>query len=100
MGKIFTGQTDLTIKATVGVDITGATATLIKFKKPTNETGDFTASIEDAALGIIKYEIQAVTDIDQYGAWTFWAHVTFADGDVAAGESFKVQVFQEGGDLC
>lgn len=97
MGKVFVGQTALDIVATVGQDITGATALLIKYIKPDlTTTGEFNAVISDAATGEITYTVTSENDIDQPGNWKFWAHVTFSDGSYAAGEIYKQKVYTEG----
>ena len=95
MGKIYVGQTALTLTATVDQDVTGATC-LIKYKKPDGTTGSFSATIVTAATGEIKYVVTSSSDIDQAGRWTFWGYVTFADTKVAAGESYKLMVYAEG----
>lgn len=97
--KIYELQTELTIKADTEVDITGASATLIKYIKPDGTTGSFTASIDNAVNGIIAYDIVDNTDIVGVGKWILWAHVTFASGKYAAGTPFTMEVFSEG-DTC
>jgi len=95
MGKIYVGQTALTLTATVDQDVTGGTC-LLKYKKPDGTTGSLPATIVTAATGVIEYEILLAKDIDQAGVWTFWGYVTFADTKVAAGESYKLMVYAEG----
>ncbi len=95
MSRIHVGQTALTFMVTVSQDITGADPVLIKYIKPSGTTGSFTATITDALTGEITYAVVA-DDIDEYNIWTFWAHITFANGKVAAGEASKIKVFKEG----
>jgi len=95
MGKVYVGQTALTITATVSQDITGGTC-LIKYKKPDGTTGSFPATIVTAATGVMSYTPVDEDDIDQAGNWTFWGYVTFADGSVAAGEPYKIKIYEEG----
>ncbi len=95
MGKIYVHQTALSVKLTVGVDITGATP-VVKYRKPSGATGEWSATIVDAANGVIKYNIQNEGDIDETGTWAFWAEVTFAGGEWAPGEAIKVRVYPEG----
>ena len=94
-GMIFVGQTAVTFTATLGVDITGATCK-IKYKKPDYSTGEFLATITDAAAGIIEYEVASADDLNQKGDWIFWGYATFSNGKVAAGERYKIYVHQEG----
>ncbi len=95
MGKVYEGQTALSITATVGTDITGSTC-LIKYLKPDGAEGEFDATIITAATGVIRYTVESENDIDQDGQWTFWGHVTFSDGTVAAGEPYKRYIYKEG----
>jgi len=96
MGKIYAGQTALTITVTVGQDVTGGTC-LIKYQKPDDTCGSFAATIITASTGIIQYVVTSVNDIDQSGEWMFWGYVTFASGTVAAGEPYKELIYAE---LC
>lgn len=95
MGKIYVGQTALTIQLTTGVDIAGATCK-IKYEKPDKSTGFWTAAIVDTTTGVIKYEIVSADDIDQAGTWIVWAYVTFSGGTVCAGEPVAIVVHSEG----
>lgn len=95
MGKIYLNQSSLRIQLTTNVDITGATSTLIKYKKPSGSTGSWIASIEAAGDGIIYYDLTG-TELDETGTWTLWAHVTFSDTRVAPGEPVKMIVYTEG----
>ena len=97
MSNIFVGQSSLRIQLTTGVDITGATALAIKYKKPDNTTGSWTATEGTAATGIIYYDLTATTDLDVAGVWTFWAYITFSDSRVAPGDSFTQTITAEGG---
>lgn len=95
MGKIYVGQTALTLTATVGQDVTGGTC-LIKYKKPDGTYGSFAATIVTASTGVIRYVVQSVNDIAQVGYWVFWGYVTFSDGTVASGEAYRIKVYPEG----
>ena len=72
MGKIYLNQDSLRIQLTTEVDITGATVTQIKYKKPVSG------------------------DTDEVGSWTFWYYVTLADTRSAPGEPVKVTFYTEG----
>ena len=96
MGKIYKGQDALTIRLTVGQDITSANPVLIKYKKPSGETGSWMATIVTASTGVIGYTMADTDQLDEVGKWVFWAHITFSDGKVAAGESVEKWVYDEG----
>lgn len=88
-------QTYLTIFATLGQDISGATVT-IEYKKPSNKKGSWNATIVDALVGIVKYEVVDETELDEYGDWIFHAEVVFASGKKACGEAYKQRIYKCG----
>ena len=95
MGKIYLNQSSLRIQLTTNVDITGATARLIKYKKPSGTTGSWTAQPGDVGAGVIYYDLTG-TELDEAGTWKIWAYVTFADARVAPGEPVIMIVLNEG----
>ncbi len=96
MGKIYKNQTALYIQVTTGVDITGATSTLIQYRKPSGAEDSWSAEIVDAENGIIKYADFSANTLNESGWWTFWADITFSTGLRGIGESFKIYVYEEG----
>ena len=96
MGKVYLNQNSLRLKVDTGVDITGATTRLIKYKKPDATAGQFIATADTpTTAGIIYYDF-VNTELDQEGVWTMWSYVTFADARSAPGEPFKLIVYVEG----
>lgn len=95
MSKIYQKQTYLTIFATVGQDITDATVK-IAYKKPSNITGTWNATIVNAVTGEVKYVIENENDLNEYGEWDFWAEVTFASGKKACGEPYSQYIYKCG----
>ena len=95
MGKIYKGQTAVTVQLTVGRDITDATA-LIKYRKPGGTTGSWSAEITDAEKGIIRYRVAGPDDLDEAGVWVFWADITFSTGKHAEGEPFTRRIYDPG----
>ena len=96
MGKVYKNQTAFTIRLTTWQDITAATPVKIKYRKPSGTTGEWTATINDAAEGIVEYTMADENDLDESGWWTFWAYVTFSDGTIAAGEPVSKYVHDQG----
>lgn len=96
MSKIHVGQTKLDIEVYLGQDITGQQEAIIKYVKPDNTTGSFTATVIDETVGHIRYEVANASDLDQSGDWTFWGHITYTDGKVIAGEARKEKIYAEG----
>ena len=95
MSKIFINQSKLRLQLTTGVDITGATSLLIKYKDPDGTEGSFTATSSDDDNGVIYYDFTD-GELDTRGVWTFWAYITFSDGRVAPGEVSTIKVYNEG----
>lgn len=98
MGKIHVGQTALDIIRTLNVDITGNTEILLKFLKPSLKAGQWiaTSTGSDLLTGILTFRPTLETDIDEYGSWTVWGKVTFADGTVAESEATTMFVHKPG----
>lgn len=96
MGKIYKNQTKLILKLNANQDITGATSTPIKYRKPSGVFGELAATIDDALLGIIKFSDFVESTLDEAGDWKFWSYVVFADGKKAAGEPINVTIYNVG----
>ncbi len=94
--EIFVGQIGVEFEATVSQDITGATSLLIKYEKPSGKRNEWIASEVDASTGVINFVTTVVGDLDEYGSWTLWAHVTFSNGNKMAGVAFVKTVLKEG----
>jgi hypothetical protein len=93
MGKVYVGQTKLTIKLDTGSTLTNVTTALIKYIKPDRSTGQFTATVDDKE---IYYDIVSVSDIDAAGIWSFYAHITYNDGKIIIGEKSTITVYSQG----
>jgi hypothetical protein len=99
MQKIYKNQTALTFKLDTKIDLTAATAAVIKYSKPGTPvvTGSWTADIDTPVSdGIISYDIDSADDLDESGQWTIWAYVTFTGGLVAPGDPYKFIVYEQG----
>jgi hypothetical protein len=95
MGKVYLNQSSLRIHLTTNVDITGASVTQIKYKKPSDTTGNWTATVDDATVGSMYYDLTG-TELDEVGTWILWAYVTFSDARSAPGEPVNMIVHTEG----
>ena len=91
---IYTTQSKLRIQITTGIDLSAATATAIKYKSPTGTTGQWVATISDAANGVIYYDLTSA-ELSTKGKWLFWAYVTFAGPLYAPGDPVAVIVSEE-----
>ena len=93
MGKVFVGQTKLTIRLETGSLLTDVDVALIKYKKPNNIEGNWTATVSGKD---IFYDIATINDLDIDGLWEFYAHILYNDTRIIIGEVAKLQVFKEG----
>lgn len=96
MGKIFVGQSKLTIELNLESSLVGVTSAKIKYKKPGSAAAEWTATIDDESLGIISYEVQETTEIDKHGNWLVWAELTFSDDRILYGETAIMEVSKVG----
>ena len=96
MDTLYKNQSAARIRVTFGVDITGAKSLKIKFKKPSGATGEWTATTEDAAAGIIYYDLTSTATLDEVGSWTVWPWVKFADDREAPGTPDELVILNEG----
>jgi len=92
---IYTTQSSLRIQLNTEVDLTGISSAAIKYRKPDNTESQFTATVLDAAAGIIYYDLVSA-ELDQVGKWYFWAYITFGDARVAPGNVASAIVSEEG----
>lgn len=96
MGQVFKNQTKLKITVNLKEDITGYKKVYVKYKKPSGTDGKFEAKVQDAGNGVIYYDVQSKSDINESGNWTFWGYVIFNDDKEIAGEIEKVKILEEG----
>jgi len=95
MGKIYKNQTELRLKLTTNVDISGASVKKIKYKKPSGAIGYWDANAATTLTGVLYYDVAASNVINEAGTWRLWAYVTFSTGDSAPGEGVSVKVYEE-----
>jgi len=68
---IYRNQTGLKLRLRVGANVNDATVTLIKYKKPSGNTGSWVASKENNGLSYVT----TGTDLDESGLWQLQAYV-------------------------
>lgn len=94
MGKSYKGDIGTLIQVDVGADLTDATTTNLKVKKPSGGDADtWPATITTPkTLGLLEYSIQA-SDFDEVGVYILIAEIDFSDGGHFAGEPARFTVF-------
>lgn len=88
MSNIFKGQGYLTITLDTGINISTATTTNIKYKKPDGSSGSFTGSLSGTTK--ITYQCDD-SSLDMAGYWDFQSHVVIG-GVTAFGNPASVLV--------
>ncbi|MFV5697745.1 hypothetical protein ACM55H_05195 [Flavobacterium sp. ZT3R17] len=96
MGKIYAGQSDLTIKLETGKNLTGISNVSIITKNPLGVLGAFPATVMDATKGTIQYAVTSINDINAVGNYIFWAKVVDAQGLISIGEPTTLRIYKEG----
>ena len=96
MGKIYAGQSDLTIKLETGKNLVGISNASIIARNPLGVSKIFSATVMDAEKGTIQYAVTSENDINAVGNWTFWAKITNGAGLVSIGEATIVRVYKQG----
>jgi len=93
MGKVYNGQSKLTIELNTWIDLSTATSLAIKYTKPSGKTGIYTA-LQRGNTKKVYYDFQT-GNIDEDGTWIFWSYTGFPGGFVP-GEPYKVKFYNEG----
>lgn len=98
MGKIYVGQTALTIDIETCADLSSASSVKIKFVRPDLSTGELTniISITNLKKGEISWQPVDATVLNQKGVWKFWVFVVFDSGRQLSGEPYFVEIYNEG----
>jgi hypothetical protein len=96
MGKIYAGQSDLTIKLETGKNLVGISNASIIAKNPLGILKTFNATVMDVEKGTIQYAVTSINDINAVGNWTFWAKVINPQGGISIGEATVVRVYKQG----
>jgi hypothetical protein len=94
MATFFKGQANLRIKLETDVTLTGYSCK-IKYRKPNNETGEWTATIDPDDATKMYYDVATTSILNQEGEWTFWAYYSLG-GIVGIGEIAKQKFHNEG----
>lgn len=97
MGKIYKGQTDLTIEVTVNFDLTDFTSSVLIFKNPKGiEKIANNTVVVDTVNGILKFTPLDDTFFNIVGEWKCWAKCVNADGLISIGEPANFFLYEEG----
>ena len=88
MGKIYEGQVGVRIELETSSDLSGATLTEIKYKKPGGEKGTWAATADGTKIYFVT---TVVGDLDTRGILQVQAHVSGVGFDLL-GETAEVQI--------
>lgn len=93
MSNLYTGQ-PITINLTCTVEepssMSAAVSAVITYRKPNNQTGQWTASVNNVT-GVVSYSAQP-SDIYIHGRWRLQPVVTFAGGIVLPGDTVVMPI--------
>ena len=97
MGKVYKGQTDLTIEVTVNFDLTDFNSAVLIFKSPKGieKTANDTVVI-DQIKGVLKFTPIDGTFFNESGSWKCWAKCVNSQGLISIGESAQFIIYEEG----
>ena len=96
MKHVFKCKTKLRILIDTKCDLSGYEEVNIFARKPDESVVSFLAVVKDRENGIVFYDVQNESDIDQSGWWTFWVEVLFDDDRTAAGRASRGFVYEAG----
>lgn len=96
MPNIHVGQTALRLEFRIGVNLSGASKTEIRYYKPNGVFGVFDANIADEANGVVYYDVESEGDIDDTGKWRFWVHVYYNDGTELDSNVIEIDIYEPG----
>ncbi len=95
MGKVYLGQTELTLRLNAKVDLTGATQKKIQYENG-GGTGEFTTGEIDVNTSKLKWQPASSNDLNVLGAWDFWLDIIFANGRQAYSEKASLTIHEPG----
>jgi hypothetical protein len=85
------GDEGKVLDVSVTIDITGATVRQLKMRKPSGTTAAWTASIQQASPGILRYTT-TTDDLDEAGQYVGHAYIEDASGYPQTGARFEFVV--------
>ena len=95
MGKIYVGQSALTIRLDTQTNLTGVTEPKINYTKPGGTSGSWVASVTGINSTILSYNVADVNQLDEAGTWILWASAIFDIG-TTYGEPVNLTVYTPG----
>jgi hypothetical protein len=95
MSKVYVGQSALTILLETGIDLSTATTTEIRYKKPDGTEGSWPATVTGSSNTKLSYGVADTSQLDQEGEWKVWAYAVFSSG-TAIGEAASMTVYHAG----
>ena len=97
MGKVYKGQTDLTIEVTVNFDLTDFNSAVLIFKSPKGieKIANDTVVI-DPIKGVLNFTPRDDTFFNIVGEWKCWAKCVNEYGLISIGEPANFYLYEEG----
>lgn len=96
MKYIYKNQSKLRIVLATQINLTDCTC-VINYIKPSSAEGHWDATILGCEEnGLIYYDVENNTILDEEGTWYIWAGVTFDDASYAPGQTAQMIIYPEG----
>ena len=97
MGKVYKGQTDLTIEVTVNFDLTDFNSAVLIFKSPKGiEKIASDTVVIDPIKGVLKFTPLNDAFFNESGSWKCWAKCVNSHGLISIGEPANFYLYEEG----
>jgi len=96
MGKIYVGQSNLTLYIETGSNLLNASSVIIEGTDPSgNSINTINGTIEDSTKGIISFIVYSTT-FSIAGTYILWTKANYVGGTLAYGEPFHLNVYAVG----
>lgn len=90
MGRVFRGDIGVELRVDTGIDLSGATVTIIRVKKPNKQSVDWTPSVS----GTVLVYTTVAGDLDQKGVYNIISYVEFGSTSKHSGEVAEWEIFE------
>ena len=97
MGKVYKGQTDLTIEVTVNFDLKDFNSAVLICKRHKGiEKIAIDTVVIDPIKGVLKFTQINKAIFNESGSWKCWAKCVNSQGLISIGESAQFIIYEEG----
>lgn len=91
--KIYVNEIGVTFRVSTGIDLTSASITVLKVKKPSGALVEWATTVYGAATNGVLQHVTTSGDLSESGTYTLQAYVELTDGGKYYGESVTFRVY-------